>query len=272
MGKIFSTEELVFGEFPEIGAHRLAAEHIMDGMYQIGEDMGTESLSYMIHGSVGVGKENRRSDIDFIAIYPDQLALKTMQKITPFLRSMSKQYQIPIEYNIVSDKEAEEGSHRVLPMFRDYLKGAQEESQYVVGKPADAIEIPSGKEFEPDMIKYLVYKRDMFGQAFTNYSGSIDWHQFGRALELPKSLGKKYRQLGEKALTRLYVASEESDLLRSVDGRVTEITEEVLELGSRKMVEEYDSYMRTNYHDVMGLAARLSFKHSLEYRNALKDW
>jgi hypothetical protein len=272
MGRAITTEELSWGHFPKNDeGHQAAGQWLMEGVRRLGEEHGLEGLSYMIHGSVGVGQETERSDIDFVAVYPKKLCVMGLEMFLPMLRRVHAEFYIPVEYNIISDEEAALGFHRIGPMFRDYLQQAQDQSHFVEGRPADAIVIPNGEDYELDMAGYLVRKRDTFAQALTNYSGDVDWHRFGRALELPRALSKKYRQLGEKSLTRQFVPTELANRLGYIDRRVTELTEIVASTPhvEKENVNAYEVFVKHNYLEAIKVAALMCLSQCTDYQHAL---
>jgi len=220
MGKIPSPHELFTGNFAKPGAHQLAAEQIMESMELIADDVGVENFGSMTHGSVGIGKETRFSDIDFIAVYPQDFAEYCLYGIRGVLKEVNRQSNVEIEYNLISSQEAVEGRHIIYPMFKDYLMGAQTTSRFVQGRPIDAIKIQGNPDFYADMDTYLTKKRSRFDQTEVNYTGEVNWHLYTRALAVPKAILGKYNQLGLElptSLSRTYLTQTNDIIAEAIE-------------------------------------------------------
>jgi hypothetical protein len=268
MGKVFSTKELLYDRFPKTGAHREAAGQIMGDMQSYSQEAGIEDdFHCMIYGSVGAGTERRRSDIDFIAVYPARIGLNGLNTLLSILKTAREQYRVPIEYNVISDKEATEGPHRVFPLYGDYLRTTQTKSRFVIGKPADQIAVPSDTaSYEADMLQFLTHKRDAFCQAVTNYDGiTIDLHRFSRALELSKALNNKYSQLETMGLNRLRFPPGQEETLDGVDREVTNLTEKFIASHSRSVIDAYEYHLKDHYFAAIQTAAKICLLHTMEY-------
>jgi hypothetical protein len=151
------------------------------------------------------------------------------------------------------------------------LVNQQDTSAYVEGRPADMI-TPSDMTFEQDMSQYLVRKRDAFNQAVVNYNGTIDWHRFGRALELPRAIASKNRQLRAHGMPNAVAGTVEYDhALKRVDDRVSELTEDVIDQRGESTMKIYKRYIEDNYRDAVGFAGRLSLEKLFVYRQALEQ-
>jgi hypothetical protein len=273
MGRVFTPAELIYGLHPNHSSFGQAADDYMEGIARIARDLDAEQeFGYMIHGSVGRQTETIHSDIDIVVVYPHRLALESLQQVGALLAKIGMTYHIPIEDNVISDHEAAAGHHRIHPMFGAYLRQAQDSSRYIVGRPIDKIVVPNGDAYEADMLDYLILKRDGFTGALHNYNGAdIDWQRFGKALELPKSLADKYRQLGEMGLRQLFVPGDEGNTLRHIAQRTRGLADEIIAgAKSQDAIEAYMTYVRNNYLNAIVLAAKICTYGAYEYQEAME--
>jgi hypothetical protein len=143
----------------------------------------------------------------------------------------------------------------------DYLRDAQQEGQYVVGRPIDFMSSAGSRtSYYDDMCNYFSAKSTKFQKAIPSSESDINYRTFQRALELPGSMHRKFRQ----AVVPLGVDEDakykDFDTLKKYNRHYDAVLDETLEYGlpDRIYLGRYDEYVRQEYCGAIFRAARLS--------------
>ena len=211
MGKVFSPEEVDSGAVPEIGAHYLAADHILEMVWG-GQRMlpgiptlespdfpqrpehGIESL--LVYGSTALGTANRRSDLDVAIVY-DTFARQPLTFCKGIFEQVSREYRIPIETSAHPIGALGNGlRHTIDFSFASHLHKMDAESSWRFGKPVwPNWERQSSDttidRLLPATVAYVANKRKSFAGAVLEDNRKPDYKRLQRAFEIPAAIGRK---------------------------------------------------------------------------------
>lgn len=196
MGKVFTPEEVMFGQIPQEGDHLRAAEFVMDYLFRAPVS-GIEGG--LIYGSVADGRSNVRSDIDFLVLYdPEHTAC--LDSVAGAIKSAEGNFLVPFELTALSAEDVEQGFHTVDPLFLRHLLRAEQSGKFCYGEPATALDATvathnASREHILHTIRaYCAQKTAKLAKGVAN-ERYVDAHLLQRALEVPKNLGRKVLML-----------------------------------------------------------------------------
>lgn len=211
MGKVFSSEEIARERVPEIGAHYLAADHIIEmvtggqqtlpGMprFDVADSPsrprdGIESL--LVYGSTALRTANRRSDLDVAIVY-DVSSPHPLKVCQGIFRQVSHEYNLPIETSAHPVGALGNGlRHTIDISFARHLHQMDDTSSWRYGKPI----WPNWEQQDshatidrllPATLAYLANKRKSFAGALLEDDRQPDYKRLQRAFEVPAAIGRK---------------------------------------------------------------------------------
>lgn len=139
MGRVYTPQEIAAGHYPAtLDAHTEVAARFIEG---IAHEQATEPyyIDAMVYGSVAVGQHNRRSDVDVLALLPDdEQEGRAGQTVANLAASLAAEHHVYIEPNIASRRTAMAGAApaTVDGLFGDYLLRMAYHTPYITGNPA----------------------------------------------------------------------------------------------------------------------------------------
>lgn len=152
MGRVFTTEEVACGLYPaSIDEHKIAAATFIEGIDTINEERpASQQIAGLVYGSVALGLQSRRSDLDALVILPDEDAADTGLAVGRLLADIREQTHVSSDMSALSRSAAREGSHLAAMdgLFVEHLQFAERKSPYVAGRPSEYM--PSLEERFPD--------------------------------------------------------------------------------------------------------------------------
>lgn len=277
MGVIYSSHEVAHGNIPTEGAHLSAAETVRNDVCELEE----VSLT-VIHGSVPEYRSNIRSDLDVLVTYdvenPADEPL-VVRKINGVLDMVSRSSRVHIEANVWPAGEAvaarRERMYDLL-FSRHLARAAQDETWARGNVDPTLLEVADSSYGDDEMLRrivlnYTTYKHAGFVKAPAVFAEDDKvFSAMQRALEFPKSAGRKVEQL--LGLSRDATSEEnwqtmvESGMsgyameammaLHCIDQEYTGIVENVQPgrrmFGERELAS-YTQWLRRNYAPVIDL-------------------
>jgi predicted nucleotidyltransferase len=201
MGKIFTPEQVANNQIPEPGAHEAAGRFILDEFFI--QDRVEEWHEFqhidaaMVYGSTALGTAGLRSDVDVLAVYHPSREASAPHFINRVIREAEDKFNVPVELSFRA------GSFDTSPttidaLFIQHLQQIQDqdEPRWSHNWPVEGLYWQHPLIFTPEevrgiAVKYIGAKANQFAKSIIEYRGSVDMRSFQRALELPKSIGRK---------------------------------------------------------------------------------
>jgi hypothetical protein len=214
MGKVFSPEAIILGDYPEPGAHQAAAQDFVERLEEENYESG---LSGMVFGSVVLGFANVRSDLDGLGIIShgtDEFAIGV--RISEHIADVESSWKVPIEASVITDRDIATRRHPVTEdsLFSEHLLQAARCGKYVVGDPEPHLLPLAQFDSAHDQLQsasriaklYTAIKRKEFLSSLATGTDTPNYLKLQRAFELPSALGRKLLRLQE--LTEWAVTNE----------------------------------------------------------------
>jgi hypothetical protein len=191
MGVIYSTEAVSRGHLPKPGAHSKAADHLLVSLFDI--NRYPSLLAGMIYGSVALGNENLRSDIDAFVLYDATVAVDALAAVSREVREVSNQFHTVFEVHASP-------RHREYSEFKDYA------IDDMIGSHMRQVMARGDRWVRGDMARYLAnssmsneaiianarhaiaHKSFKFAKALC---GEFDLSSLQRAYEFPSTVGRR---------------------------------------------------------------------------------
>jgi hypothetical protein len=191
MGKIFSPVKVMFGHIPEQQDFELAKNrfvHLSEAAIKAGLLSGS-----FIYGSVAIGKQRIRSDLDVFICLPDNtdLSLTVAKEIVQEVSAPGLDY-VPVQPLIQTEQTLLSGHHEIDRYFGQHLTS---KDRIVQGEdPADYIEF-NNDPAKDILSRYLYQKRRRLLQTYTSVKPTdVEEGGLQRMLELPMAIGRKTLQ------------------------------------------------------------------------------
>lgn len=234
MGKVYTLEQVKNGSIPSRGAQRLAAREMLRAELDIvGQEINTVGI--LVHGSTARREANIRSDVDILAVLPDELTAHEQETYTLTLEEIAFQFDVAVEPLIVNQTDAAEGRHTIDALFLEYL--AQAEAIYGMVKKRPGILSVTGliTPYESDPLdsldKYVIAKRDKFLKQ-GNSEDYVDVRVLQRCLELPSAMRRRFLQAFNVDVTTTdNPAIEELQKLGKLDKQYTGLLRDAVRTG-----------------------------------------
>ncbi|QQS22355.1 hypothetical protein IPM09_02320 [Candidatus Saccharibacteria bacterium] len=280
MGVIYSTEAVSRGHLPKPGAHSEAASELLAALF--GADQHPSLLAGMIYGSVALGNENLRSDIDVFVLYDAAAAVEALATVSRCVREVSGQHHTVFEVHASPHHRnyAQIDDYAIDDMIGSHLRSiAEHNNRWVRGDIASYLASPPmGSEAIIAGARHAIaHKSFKFAKALCS---EFDLASLQRAYEFPSTVGRRaldiislvdnsYRvdrgwRSHLQAATRSYLADtigdtalvESHDALVSGNNRYTTLLERAI--AGDVSENEYDSELRGHYVPAMNNALNLA--------------
>lgn len=208
MGKVFTPEQIVNNQIPEAGAHEAAGRFVLDKFfiedpfYALAEEEWGRTphvWSGMVYGSTALQKASLRSDVDMLIRYHPDHETTSLKFINGVLRQAEEAFNVPIEANIhPSDPLTTPTPSTIDSLFIQHLIEIQDQDspRWSYNWPLDGMlyrhpDQLTSAEIRTIALNYIAAKASQFAHSITEYRGNADIKVLQRALELPKSIGRK---------------------------------------------------------------------------------
>lgn len=270
MGKVFTSEQIRLGQFPDPGAHNAAAQRIAERVLFSGDSLVGSGL---IHGSATNGESDIRSDLDMLIIATaDGDALHVIREI---ITDEATTNYVPVELKVISSIDVHAQTHGVDQLFLRYLQEAEKDERFTYGMPAS--ELRAGfceKDFTVEALvqvvrRYIGAKTERFAGVLASQNQPEERH-LQRALELPKNLGRKVLGLFDQGCQQpIQVIGKFENLMKSIDpdnGRQLVIDSQLLSELDRRYtalvesgvdVQEHSDWIDQNQTEIIQRALML---------------
>lgn len=206
MGVVYSSLDIECEKFPTQDDHTRAADAVLD---LVSDVPGVELT--MVHGSVAEGRSNLRSDLDLLVTYSadgtDEARL--VREVNCLIEEVGADTDVAIETNIwpVDEPPAARRERMYDLLFSRHLAHSMQVNEtWRRGEPdrltidiADELAEATVKQVARIAVNYTIYKHGGFAKAPRGGGYSVDDSRalaaMQRALEFPKSVGRKVEQL-----------------------------------------------------------------------------
>lgn len=207
MGRVYADKLVFDGRVPEIGAHRQAAKSILSDIKS--DPIASTSLDVMVLGSTTTGNETRRSDVDVLMVASFPVG-RFRDPVIELARKAFKRANglAPVEAKLFLDDDWIRNRPVGLdPMFAQHLiDSADSHPDFVHGNPIHpgirdfAVDIRNLRESEESVVvgsalSLMQYKKRLFQKAYITGDGEVDLEVMQRAMEFPKSAGRRIAEL-----------------------------------------------------------------------------
>lgn len=224
MGRVFSTEELQNGNFPEPGAHSAAGKYLLDQFFYIVEPEGQEDMpvvvdrnndsidpkiaSAMVYGSTVLGTSNTRSDLDVLVNFYDYHSVKSNDEVFTYIKSVftdtEARFNVPVEANVLPHMALWSPlEHNVDPLFARHLIDIQEQNglEWSFNFPVDGLTTSASSriltpEDNPDISQDELNKNERLARALAIRYAS------GKALQMVRALTGTDKEVHPKTMQR----------------------------------------------------------------------
>lgn len=220
MGRVFTTEQIAYGEVPKRGAQQEAGQFLLHEL----EETGIPIEGAMVYGST-TANPNARSDVDML-ITTRLNDGETLTAIRTLLEQAEHRYRAPVEAQVLpSEGLIHPLQHSIDPLFAEQLIAAANNKRWVVGYPIDRLnhfEL-TDRRLRNIGIQYSSAKAKKFTKAILEFRGEIDYHTLQRALEVPAALGRKVLPATEAFRTDAedeYVVENKPTMIRATEKRI----------------------------------------------------
>lgn len=196
MARIITPEEIARGNVPDDDAPYRAASYIVQHALIGGECLGV--TAGMVFGSVAMDTADRLSDVDVLLTYDGKQARSALPLIGRVILEARRQYCVPVEELVYRCDSLKPGCRSLDPFSVEHWHEIQRRypEQWSYRNPVkDWTPLADTSADCPDTIRgtiqrYLTTKIDIYGYGMMK-SGTPDLRKMQKALELPRSLGRK---------------------------------------------------------------------------------
>ncbi|HEU4967055.1 MAG TPA: nucleotidyltransferase domain-containing protein [Candidatus Saccharimonadales bacterium] len=196
MARILTPEEISQGHIPDSSAPYHAARYIVEHAIIEGESYGV--ASGMVFGSVAMGTADRLSDVDVLFTYGSTQARTALPLIGRVIRKASVQYDVPIEELAYAEGTLTPRHRGIDPFLAGHWAEIERRypEQWCFRSPLkDWVYDVSASGEQADgvrtiILRYLTTKMDIYGYGMMKQDRP-DYRKMQKALELPRSLGRK---------------------------------------------------------------------------------
>ncbi len=229
MGKVYSPDEIGRGRYPDDGAHYRLARELLALRSEI-THAKFPIIGAMVHGSTARLEATVRSDVDFLAIVPDDISPNEFHDYVCSLHGAAWEKRLTVEPIVMTESQAKAGEHTIDTLFLDYLASAERDGGPFIEKP-DELESITGLvtpcELDPleSLRQYIIHKKEKFTKSSED---NENYRDMQRALELPRAFGRRFLQALDITVPQLpnsFVAHLE--LLSSLDAEYSQLMEDI---------------------------------------------